>query len=112
MDFIGTGLVILKEGTVGEPMAFAFAACSTALANDGSLPFGTTITSAEIIVKDSAGADITNNVASDTAVSGGLTVTTRLTCPDEAVKGRCKVYVLLTLSDGAVLTKRWDGLRV
>ena len=44
MDIVGGDIVTLRVGTVGYPMAFLFAAASAPTANDGSIPFGSTIT--------------------------------------------------------------------
>jgi len=111
MDMIGEKEIILREGTTSYPLAFAFAPESEAGANDGSIPFGTTIVSATVVVKSVIGKDITADVASDvTVIDNNLAVQVVLAFPADEDNGRCKVYVVLELSDDSVIAKRWDGL--
>ena len=113
MDMQGDDKVILREGTSAYPMAFIFAPSSAGDQNDGSIPFGTTISSAAITVLSSTGADITSEVAGTVSVVGGLQVKTTFSYPTSAVQdGDCSVTIELTLSSAAVLPKVWDGLRI
>lgn len=111
MDMVGNDIVTLREGTEAYPMGFIFAPCSTDESNDGSIPFGTTITSAAITVYANTGKDITSTVcAGGASVSGGLRVDVELDFDPDAPNGKCKVLLALTLSDASVISKRWDGL--
>lgn len=110
-DFIVAPDVMIREGALNRPVSFVFAACSSAIANDGSIPFGTTIASAALVVKTVVGIDITTEVnARVISVTGGLTVATAFDYPLANRAGRCNVFVELTLSSGAVEVKLWDGL--
>lgn len=111
MDMLGEeGEVILRLGTTAYPMGFIFAAESSAGANDGSIPFGTTISSATVQVLSVIGEDITATSSSGVSVESGLIVNVNFKFPPLADNGQCKVLVVLTLSDTSVIAKRWDGL--
>jgi len=113
MDITGSSAVVLRDGTIDYPLSFRFSPCSAATANDGSLPFGATIISAEVQVVSSDGADITDDTAGVVSVDSGLMVQCPMSYPgEEAGSGRCRVFILLTLSSGAAISKRWDGLVV
>lgn len=111
-DFVGSAPLILRPGAANIPQAFIFSVCSSDTANDGSIPFGSTINSAAVKIEDIQGLDITTSVSPAAPNVSGLTVMAGFSYPVAAKKGRCSVFVLLTLSSGAVLSKRWDGLRV
>ena len=112
MNFSGNEKLVLLPGTVDYPMRFSFAACTSATANDGSLPYGATISSAALLALDKGGTDITPALTDAATVSGGLYVDVPLSYPADAALGSCKVYVILTLSSGAVIPKLWEGLRI
>ena len=101
-DFSTNGIIKLQPGSATVPYTFTFATCSSATANDGSLPYGTTIASSVSKVFDKDGADktseiIVNESNTDTALS--LTMKYPVTAGD----GRYSLEILLTLSSSAVL---------
>ena len=109
MDFLGGDTAWLQPDTEQYPLSFGFSVCSSATANDGALPYGTTISSATVEITDSAGADKTSSVLNGSAsVSGGLTVQFLVdySLPD----GRYVIELQLTLSSGAVIPFDWNGL--
>ncbi|MDO9069332.1 MAG: hypothetical protein Q7W05_12845 [Deltaproteobacteria bacterium] len=113
MDMVGGDIVTLRVGTVGYPMAFMFAAASSETANDGSIPFGSTITGVAVTVAAYGGGDISADVIGTAVVSGaGLQVDVTFKYSTTAKKGICVTLLKLTLSTGAVITKRWDGLKI
>ncbi len=67
--------IILQPGDATVPYTFTFAACSSATANDGSIPYNTTISTAIIKVFDRTGADKTSEiVVSETNTNTVLTI--------------------------------------
>lgn len=113
MDIIGNDMVTLRTGTVHYPMAFIFSPASSPTANDGSIPYGTTIISAVVTVSSFGGADITTATVGQAVVDGtGLQVNVTFNYPQPAKKGKCVTLLKLTLSSGAVIVKRWDGLNL
>lgn len=113
MDFAGNTKIVLRAGTGKYPLALQFAAASAPTANDGSLPYGTTIAAVTVIVTDPAGTNITTAaVESAVVAAGGLQVDLQLNYPAAAAKGQCVTMLLLTLSSTATLVKRWDGLKI
>ena len=108
-SFQGVEDIILQPGSATVPYTFSFAACSSATANDGSIPFGTTISSAVITVFDETGTDKTAEmIASETNTATVLTIT--LKYPATAGVGRYSIEMLVTLDSGAVM--EFDFTRV
>ena len=101
-SFQGVKDIILQPGSATVPYTFTFAACSSATANDGSIPYGTTISSATIKVFDEAGVDKTTEIiASETNTATVLTIS--LKYPATAGVGRYSIEMLVTLDSGAVM---------
>lgn len=111
-DFTASARVYLEPGAEKVPVSCAFVACTTAAANDGSLPYGTTIASATVEVLDTTGdavADILD--AGSVAVSGGgLLVSFTLSYPTTSPAGLYAWRVLATLSTGAKVA--FEGQRI
>ena len=108
-SFQGVEDIILQPGSATVPYTFTFAACSSATANDGSIPYGTTISSAVITVFDETGTDKTAEmIASETNTATVLTIT--LKYPATAGVGRYSIEMLVTLDSGAVM--EFDFTRV
>ena len=108
-SFQGVEDIILQPGSATVPYTFTFAACSSATANDGSIPYGTTISSAVIKVFDEAGTDVTTQIiASETNTSTVLTI--NLKYPTTAGVGRYSIEMVVTLDSGAVM--EFDFTRV
>ncbi len=70
--------ITLQPGSATVPYTFTFAAASSATANDGSIPFGTTISSAVIKIYDESGTDRTSEiVVSESNTATVLTINLR-----------------------------------
>ena len=101
-SFQGVKSIVIQPGSATVPYMFTFAACSSATANDGSIPFGTTISSAVIKVFDEAGVDKTTEIiASETNTT--LVLTISLKYPATAGAGRYSIEMLVTLDSGAIM---------
>lgn len=112
MDFIGSNAITLYPETSGYPVTFIFSV-SNAAGLGGSLPHGSTISSAAVKVMAYGGPDITSATVHQVQVDGsGLEVRAAFNYPPLAKKGVCVVLLKLTLSTGVVIVKRWDGLKV
>lgn len=108
-SFQGVADIILQPGSATVPYAFTFEAASSATANDGSLPTGTTISSTAIRAFDEAGNDVTAEmVASESSTTTVQTI--NLKYPATTGVGRYSLEMLLTLSSGAVM--EFDFTRV
>lgn len=109
MDFLGGDTVWLQPGAEEYPLSFGFSACSSATANDGSIPYGTTISSATVVITDPTGTDKTSEVQNGSvSVSGGLTV--QFLVDYSAPNGRYAIDIKVTLSSGAKIPFDWNGL--
>jgi len=106
-SFQGVDKIVLQPGSATVPYTFTFAACSSATANDGSIPFGTTISTAVVKAFDEAGTDSTAAMISAQSLVSPV-VTVSLKWPTAA--GRYSLEFVLTLSTSAVL--EFDFTRV
>lgn len=108
-SFQGVADIILQPGDATVPYTFTFAAASSATANDGSIPYGTTISGADVKAFDEGGTDRTTEmVASETNTT--TVVTINLKYPATTGAGHYSLEILLTLNSGAVL--EFDFTRV
>lgn len=117
MDFSGNTLAYIQPGTAAYPLAFTFAACSSATANDGSIPYGTIIASAVAVITDPNGTVRTSSVLNGSVtVTGGTKVSLAVDYPSSPptgwVEGYYTVELRLTLSSGAVIPYDWKGLKM
>jgi hypothetical protein len=92
--------ILLQPNSEDVPYKFAFPACSGGTSNDGAIPYGADITSADVLGSAMDGGECTGMVG--TASVEGDVVVVPLTYPDEGA-GSYKLTFVLTLSTGAVL---------
>jgi len=78
-----------------------FKVCSSATANDEFLPYGTTISTAELTAVGSDGTAVTSIFVGGDSLANNV-VSQKFTFPDEGA-GTYTVYFKLTLDDGQVL---------
>ena len=107
--FSTNGLILLQPGSATVPYTFTFAAASSATANDGSIPFGATISSKAVKAFDAAGNDVTSEIVASSSLSSPV-VTVSLKYPATTGDGVYSLEILLTLSTGAVM--EFDFTRV
>jgi len=108
-SFQGYEDIVLQPGSSAVPFKFVFAACSSATANDGSLPYGDTISSVAVKAFDEAGADRTSEIVASSSTTT-TTATANLQYPATTGAGRYSLELVLTLASGAVL--EFDFTRV
>ena len=101
-NFQSTKIIRLQPASDGVPYTFTFAACTSATANDGSIPYGSTISSAAVKAFDEAGDDKTAEIVSSSS-SSDLVVTVYLDWPATTGAGRYSLEIVLTLSSGVVM---------
>lgn len=102
-------IIILQPGSATVPYTFTFAAASSTTANDGSIPYGTTISNKVIKAFDEAGNDVTSEMIAGSSLATPI-VTISLKYPATTGVGRYSLEILLTLSSGAVM--EFDFTRV
>lgn len=114
-DFGAAGTTLtLRPGATDVPVSWRFTACTSASANDGALPYGTTIASAAVAIYDPGDVAVAGMVES-VVVSGGLVVTATLTHPGAVTHTTARLYtavLTLTLSTGAKLVVEAKRLNV
>ena len=107
-SFTTNGLIRLQPGSATVPYTFTFSVASSATANDGAIPYGTTIASAAVKAFDAAGTDKTSEIIVSNSVSSPV-VTVSLKYPITGA-GVYSLEFVLTLSTGAVM--EFDFTRV
>ena len=68
-SFQGVNKIIVQPGSATVPYTFTFAACSSATANDGSLPYNTTISSAVVKAFNESGSDVSSKIIASSSVA-------------------------------------------
>jgi len=101
-SFSTNGIIILQPGSATVPYAFTFAAATSATANDGSIPNGTTIASSVSKAYDAAGNDVTAEIIVSES-NTTLVVSLTLKYPATSGAGNYSLEILLSLSTGAVI---------
>lgn len=106
-DFQGRQTIKLQPNTANMPISMTFSVCSSATANDGAIPYGDTIESAEVLAYAPDGTDETDDMVTTEATVDGEVVSfaisyyTTLTGAVPAV-GRHKLTAILTMASGYV----------
>jgi hypothetical protein len=98
-DFRGVNTFIVQPNDVNVPLGFKFEPASTAILNDGSIPFQTSVVSAVVTAEKDDGTDVTDTMISPTPIVLDDTVNVRINWPGAA--GRYHMKFVLTLDDGA-----------
>lgn len=106
-SFKGTKVIRLQPGTTKAPYQFTFEVNSSLTANDGAIPYGTTITSAAVKAFDEAGTDATAELINSTTNTDTV-VKVLLKYPTDA--GRYSLEIVLTLTDTS--TEEFDFTRI
>ena len=101
-SFQGIRNITLQPGDATIPYTFTFAACTSATANDGSIPYDTLLSEVAVTVFDAAGVDKTTEIVTDES-STTLVETVWLKYPATAGAGRYSLEMLVTLDSGAVM---------
>ena len=104
-SFETSGIIVLQPGSATIPYSFTFAAATSATSNDGSIPYGSTISSAVVKVFDAGKNDVTTEIiVGSTPVTGsGLIITVSMKYPATSGTGNYSIEFVLTLNTSAVL---------
>ena len=94
-DVTGTKRVKIQPNTANLPVSITLLICSSATANDGSIPYGDTLASAVAKAYSPAGVDVTTNFVTQAASVSGNVIT-------------CEISFYST-TEGLVTTPMADG---
>lgn len=103
-DFEGTDYIIVQPSDDNVPYSFGFSVCTAATANDGSLPFGTSISNYTIAAHKHGTTDV--DATTELIASHGrnaLVVQARLQYPTTLGVGLYHLKFVLTLSDTSII---------
>ena len=101
-NFDGDVAITLQPNDSGVPFQFEFKACSSPTANDGSIPFGTTISGVSVTGHTGAGTDVTSQLIANYTLDANL-VTVFLNYPSGRGVGTYHLTFVLTLDSGTVM---------
>uniref|UniRef100_A0A6M3MCQ7 Tail protein n=1 Tax=viral metagenome TaxID=1070528 RepID=A0A6M3MCQ7_9ZZZZ len=108
-DFKELGDITVQPGDLTVPYTFGLPACSSAIANDGSIPYGTTISSVVVTAEKADGTVATGLVASSSVASNVVTV--NLTYPSTG-DGTYHLEFVCTLNTGAKIEFDFNRVKV
>jgi hypothetical protein len=112
--FKGYNFVELQPNDRNYPVSFKFVAASASTANDGSMPYGSTVVSVVSSVKDERGVNASSSIISSSKISGN-TVTVYLNHSSNVADGRYILTSKVTFAlSGSTLTftKEFDFRRL
>ena len=110
-NVLGNRNIIIQPLDTKIGLTIRVTVCSTATANDGYIPFSTTVSGVSATVYSETGVDVTSDIVYASAtISGGQDVKIELKYPSTYGDGRYKLSYLLTLSDTS--TKELDFNRI
>ena len=73
-DFQGDNYILLQPGDLNVPVKFRFVAATASTANDGSMPYGSTIVSSSMAAYRQDGTVITSKLIAETVISGNTVI--------------------------------------
>jgi len=117
-NFEGMDAIILQPNDSAVPYDFRFYVCSGSTTNDGSVPFGLTVSSMEVTSHRQDGTVVTTGIISATSSTGdstgGFVTTVYLGYPTSsgAQTGRYHLTFKATFSDGSIKEYDFNRLRV
>jgi hypothetical protein len=112
--FKGYKFVELQPNDRNFPISFKFVAASASTANDGSMPYGSTVVSVISSVKDERGIDASSSIISSSRINGN-TVTVYLNHSSNVADGRYTLTSEITFAlsgSTMVFTKEFDFRRI
>lgn len=102
-DFWGDDIVILQPLDRAVPYNFEFTVNSSAIANDGALPYQTTITDYAVTAhKATSGVDVSAELIASLGRSDFI-ITVKLSYPPTHGNGKYHLTFTITLSNAAVM---------
>lgn len=101
-SFQGVQNITLQPADATVPYTFTVEACSSATANDGSIPFGTLLSTVVVTAFDENGNDVTSEmISSETNTNTVMTI--NLKYPATTGVGRYSLEMVATLDSGAIM---------
>ena len=100
-SFKGQKKITIQPNTTDVGYRFHCTTCTSTTANDGAIPFGTTISSVIASAKTAAGTTDTELITSTSLTTPDIDLT--MSYPETNAAGRYKLTFVLTLSNGSKL---------
>ena len=110
-DFKNTEDIVLQPSDSSVPYSFTLTPCTSATANDGAIPYGTTVSSVAVTAhKQEDSAVVTTELVASSSVSSNV-VTVLLKYPATSKVGKYHLRIIATLSTGAVIEFDFNRVR-
>ena len=106
--------ITVQPGDANVPMQFRFKPCSASTANDGAIPYGSTLAGSTITAYNEQGTAVSTSLATARSLSSNI-VTVYLAHSTAFLDGVYKLTFKNTFSVSGstrVMTKQWDYSRV
>lgn len=113
-DFQGTKSIILQPGDVKVPYSFQWTVCSCSTGNDGSIPFGHSISTGVTAAHREDGISMSTAIVAGSSWTGNV-ATILLSFPSStgALMGKYHLTFTATISDGTTTySKEFDFNRI
>lgn len=108
--FKGTKKITIQPGTVSVSYRFHCTTASSITANDGALPFGTTISSVSVSAKTNEGITDTELIGLVTLTESDIDLT--LSYPTTNGAGRYSLTFILTMDNGSKIELDYNRVKV
>ncbi len=99
-DFEGREIIKLHPNTRDYPVGMSFSTCSSETANDGAIPFGDALSSAEVRAYDPTGADVTEAMVTTPATAHENSVRCAISHFSGMASGLYRLMAILTMESG------------
>ncbi len=111
-DFSGTSTIVINPTDDTVPYSFAFTPCTSTTANDGAIPYGTSVSSATVkAYKRGTNADVTTEMVVSSSELSNV-VTANLQYPATSKSGMYYLTFTLTLDTGATMEFDFNRVKV
>jgi hypothetical protein len=98
-NFQGKDVVVLQPSDALIPVKFSTPVCTTASANDGSIPYGDTVASAIVTAYASDNTVVTTELIESSSVGSNI-VTVVFNYPSTTGEGTYRVKIVVTTANG------------
>ena len=109
-NFTSSKPMTLQPGDTEKPGIFEITVCSSATANDGYIPFSTTVSEVVVTAYKDDGTDVTSTMVEGTPSLSNNIITALLN--HIAVDGEYYLYFLLTLDSGTTIGTYFKNIKV
>ena len=110
-NFKGNSSIIIQPGDSNIPYAFQISVCSSTTANDGYIPYGTSVSSVVVTATtDDDDRTVVDDIIDNYTVNNNI-ITVYMSYPSTSGDGRYRLRFLLTLDNGSIIEADFGRIR-